>query len=244
MSALSRPEFHNEEAAFAHVEAMIWGSQPTCPHCGGVERITKVRASREKRIRVGLWRCGRRKCQFNIILLRPGTAAKSNVSKLYTAGTVPPGYVPPLLSHGSSGTVMRLYINAACCPPRLDPANSHALPPSAMPRSARSAAALFVRQTARLNARGQAAWRRATAPMPLYQRILIRSPLHLQSQPCMPRRIWVRPRIRTTAPPTSKTTPPSMRREKTPVAWIGNGAKPGSANIPDAASRSRSRRQR
>ena len=66
MSALSRPEFHNEEAAFAHVEAMIWGDQPTCPHCGGVERITRVKANPEKRIRIGLWRCGQCKGQFTV----------------------------------------------------------------------------------------------------------------------------------------------------------------------------------
>ena len=66
MSALSRPEFHDEEAAVAHVEAMIWGDAPVCPHCGGVERITKVKANPEKRIRVGLWRCGQCKGQFTV----------------------------------------------------------------------------------------------------------------------------------------------------------------------------------
>ena len=64
MSALSRPEFHSEEAAFAHLEKIVWGGEPTCPHCGGVARITKVKANPEKRIRVGLWRCGQCKGQF------------------------------------------------------------------------------------------------------------------------------------------------------------------------------------
>ncbi len=66
MSVLSRPEFHDEEAAFAHVENMIWGGDPMCPHCGGIERITKVKANPEKRIRVGLWRCGQCKSQFTV----------------------------------------------------------------------------------------------------------------------------------------------------------------------------------
>jgi transposase-like protein len=66
MSALSRPEFHNEEAAFAHLEKMIWAGEPTCPHCGGVDRITKVKANPEKRIRIGLWRCGQCKGQFTV----------------------------------------------------------------------------------------------------------------------------------------------------------------------------------
>ena len=66
MSALSRPEFHNEEAAFAHLEKVVWGGQPVCPHCGGVDRITKVKANPEKRIRLGLWRCGQCKGQFTV----------------------------------------------------------------------------------------------------------------------------------------------------------------------------------
>lgn len=66
MSALSRPEFHSEEAAFAHLEKVIWAGEPVCPHCGGVDRITKVKANPEKRIRAGLWRCGNCKGQFTV----------------------------------------------------------------------------------------------------------------------------------------------------------------------------------
>lgn len=66
MSALSRPEFHSEEAAFAHLERLIWNGAPLCPHCGGVDRITKVKANPAKRIRVGLWRCGDCKGQFTV----------------------------------------------------------------------------------------------------------------------------------------------------------------------------------
>ena len=66
MSALSRPEFHDEEAAFSHLEKMVWGAAPVCVHCGGLDRITKVKANPEKRIRVGLWRCGQCKSQFTV----------------------------------------------------------------------------------------------------------------------------------------------------------------------------------
>jgi len=66
MSVLSRPEFHSEEAAFAHLEKIVWAGMPVCPHCGGVDRITKVKANVEKRIRVGLWRCGDCKKQFTV----------------------------------------------------------------------------------------------------------------------------------------------------------------------------------
>ena len=64
MSVLSRPEFHSEEAAFAHLEKVVWNGEPVCPHCGGVDRITKVKANPEKRIRIGLHRCGQCKLQF------------------------------------------------------------------------------------------------------------------------------------------------------------------------------------
>jgi len=66
MSALSRPEFHGEEAAFAHLERIIWNGAPICPHCGGMDRVTKVKANPAKRIRVGLWRCGDCKGQFTV----------------------------------------------------------------------------------------------------------------------------------------------------------------------------------
>jgi transposase-like protein len=66
MSALSRPEFHSEEAAFAHLERIIWDGAPVCPHCGALDRITKVKANPAKRIRYGLHRCGHCKGQFTV----------------------------------------------------------------------------------------------------------------------------------------------------------------------------------
>lgn len=66
MSVLSKPYFHDEEAAFAYLESVIWSDGAACPHCGGVGRITKVKANPAKRIRVGLWRCGDCKKQFTV----------------------------------------------------------------------------------------------------------------------------------------------------------------------------------
>ncbi len=34
MSRLSEPHFHNEAAAYAHLEALLWPNGPVCPHCG------------------------------------------------------------------------------------------------------------------------------------------------------------------------------------------------------------------
>lgn len=66
MSVLSRPEFHDEAKAFEHLERIIWADGEACPHCGGVDRITKVTANPAKRIRLGLWRCGDCKKQFTV----------------------------------------------------------------------------------------------------------------------------------------------------------------------------------
>lgn len=53
-SALSAPHFHNEEAAYAFIEARLWPEGPVCPHCGGVERISKMQG---KSTRVGAYKC-------------------------------------------------------------------------------------------------------------------------------------------------------------------------------------------
>jgi len=54
MSNLSAPHFHNEEAAYAYVEARVWPEGPICPHCGGVERIGKMGG---KSTRIGTYKC-------------------------------------------------------------------------------------------------------------------------------------------------------------------------------------------
>lgn len=59
MSILSEPHFHNEAAAIARLEAIVWPNGPVCAHCGGVDRITSVKGGR-----IGLRRCGDCKKQF------------------------------------------------------------------------------------------------------------------------------------------------------------------------------------
>lgn len=54
MSVLSDPHFHNEAAAYKFVEARIWPNGPVCPHCGGVERISKMEG---KSTRIGTYKC-------------------------------------------------------------------------------------------------------------------------------------------------------------------------------------------
>src|SRR3954468_4522656 len=53
-SVLSDKHFHNEEAAYAFVEARLWPQGPVCPHCGGYERIGLMGG---KSTRIGAYKC-------------------------------------------------------------------------------------------------------------------------------------------------------------------------------------------
>jgi transposase-like protein len=54
MSILSDPIFHDEAAAYAFLESIIWPGSPVCPHCGGVERISPMKG---KSTRIGTYKC-------------------------------------------------------------------------------------------------------------------------------------------------------------------------------------------
>jgi transposase-like protein len=52
---LNALHFHNEEAAFAHVEAALWPEGPVCPHCGATQEHVGRLAGKTNR--VGLRKC-------------------------------------------------------------------------------------------------------------------------------------------------------------------------------------------
>src|ERR1700674_1776194 len=64
-SILSRKHFHDEPAAFAYLEATLWPSGPTCPHCGNADatRITKLGG---KAHRLGVLKCNECRKQFTV----------------------------------------------------------------------------------------------------------------------------------------------------------------------------------
>jgi transposase-like protein len=76
-SGLSQPQFQSEEKAFAYVEARLWPEGPVCPHCGGVERISKMQG---KSTRVGLYKCYQCRKPFTV---RMGTLFESSHVKLH-----------------------------------------------------------------------------------------------------------------------------------------------------------------
>jgi transposase-like protein len=72
MSVLSKPYFHSEEAAFAHLEGVLWPDAPICPHCGSVN----AKHYDLRRTRIGLRKCCEKACrkQFTV---RVGTVFES-----------------------------------------------------------------------------------------------------------------------------------------------------------------------
>ena len=71
-SVLSEPQFHNEEAAFAYVEARLWPNGPVCRHCGETARIGRLKG---KTTRPGLYKCYACRKPFTV---RMGTVFESS----------------------------------------------------------------------------------------------------------------------------------------------------------------------
>lgn len=63
MSILSRPEFHDEQAAYDYVEARIWPHGATCPKCGERERVSKMGG---KSTRIGAYKCYKCRKPFTV----------------------------------------------------------------------------------------------------------------------------------------------------------------------------------
>ena len=63
MSVLSRPEFHNERAAYDYVEARIWPLGATCPKCGERDRVSKMGG---KSTRIGAYKCYKCRKPFTV----------------------------------------------------------------------------------------------------------------------------------------------------------------------------------
>lgn len=62
-SILSAKHFHDETAAYEFLEARVWPNGPVCPHCGGVERISKMEG---KSTRIGSYKCYQCRSKFTV----------------------------------------------------------------------------------------------------------------------------------------------------------------------------------
>jgi transposase-like protein len=78
MSVLAKPYFHNEKAAFRHLEKLLWANGVVCPKCRSVDRSGRLDGVKGKngKIRLGLWKCYEAGCrkQFTV---RVGTVFES-----------------------------------------------------------------------------------------------------------------------------------------------------------------------
>jgi len=76
-NTLSAAHLQNEEAAYAYLEARVWPEGPVCPHCGGVERISKMQG---KSTRVGAYKCYQCRKPFTVKI---GTIFESSHVKMH-----------------------------------------------------------------------------------------------------------------------------------------------------------------
>ncbi len=83
MSVLNAAHFHDEAAAFAKLESIVWPNGPVCPHCGADKRVYELKGVRTKPSktnpegveRFGLKKCGACRKQFTV---RVGTVFESS----------------------------------------------------------------------------------------------------------------------------------------------------------------------
>jgi transposase-like protein len=76
-SVLSAKHFHDEDAAYAFLEARIWSNGPACPHCQGTERISKMAGNSTRR---GIYKCYSCRKQFRVTV---GTVFEASHVKLH-----------------------------------------------------------------------------------------------------------------------------------------------------------------
>jgi transposase-like protein len=65
MSDLSKPMFHDENAAREWLEARLWANGRICPHCGTVEQSTLMQG---KSHRPGLYQCNACRQPFSVTI--------------------------------------------------------------------------------------------------------------------------------------------------------------------------------
>ncbi len=75
-SVLSAKHFHNEAAAYQFLESRVWPNGPVCPHCGGVERISKMEGESTP---MGSYKCYQCRSKFTV---KVGTVFESSHVKL------------------------------------------------------------------------------------------------------------------------------------------------------------------
>lgn len=73
MSVLSKPYFHDEQAAIDYLESVIWPNGSHCPHCGNAGKIYALKKGESTRL--GLKKCAECRKQFTV---KVGTVFESS----------------------------------------------------------------------------------------------------------------------------------------------------------------------
>ena len=76
-SVLTAAHFHDEDAAYAYVEARVWATGRTCPHCGVVGQSSAMKG---KSTRIGAYKCYACRKPFTV---KVGTIFESSHIKLH-----------------------------------------------------------------------------------------------------------------------------------------------------------------
>lgn len=76
-SVLSAKHFHDEQAAYDYLEARVWATGRVCPHCGTVDRSSKMQG---ESTRIGVYKCYSCRKQFSV---KVGTVFESSHVKLH-----------------------------------------------------------------------------------------------------------------------------------------------------------------
>lgn len=84
-SLFDQPRFKNPEAARQHLESIRWPNGPVCPHCGAVDRISKLAG---KSHRPGLYDCGHCRDQFTVTVGTVFERSKIPLHKWLMAATL------------------------------------------------------------------------------------------------------------------------------------------------------------
>jgi transposase-like protein len=57
---LADPIYHDDDAARAHLERLLWPQGPVCPHCGSVDNATQLKGAST---RPGVYKCREKECR-------------------------------------------------------------------------------------------------------------------------------------------------------------------------------------
>jgi len=79
------PRFHDPEIAREHLESVRWPKGPICPHCGAVDRISKLNG---KAHRAGVYDCGHCRDQFTVTVGTVFERSKISLDKWLFAATL------------------------------------------------------------------------------------------------------------------------------------------------------------